>query len=65
MLKRLIPIAFQGGEQWGLVGFTYYYGLPNVKVESATTFDESLPLLKDIAYQAIYGDGENFLVVLK
>lgn len=65
MLKRLIPIAFQGGEQWGLVGFTYYYGLPNVKVESATTFDESLPLLKDTAYQAIYGDGENFLVVLK
>lgn len=66
MLNRLVPVTFQGEWLWGIAGFAQYYGLPNAKVEVFDgSFGESLPLLQDGAYHAIYGDGERFLIVLK
>ena len=65
MLNRLVPVTFQGSWSWGIAGIAYYYGIPHAKFEAKTTFDESLPLLQEGMYHTIYGDGENFLVVLK
>ena len=65
MLNRLVPVTFRSEWWWGIAGFAKYYGLPNITYDISSTFDESMPLLENSVYHAIYGDGERFLIVLK
>ena len=66
VLSRLVPITFRETWMWGLKGFYNYYGLKNVKEDSAidlTAYD--LPLVKDGMYHSIYCDDNYVLVKLK
>lgn len=66
ILKRLVPITFQGEWVWGKEEFYHYYGMQNVVWdESQDLSSYDLPLLEDHMYHAIYGDEGYVLVVLK
>ena len=66
MLNRLIPITFREDWSWGRAGFSYYYGLHDIKWDDTidlTTYD--LPILKDDIYHTIRGNEKYILLELK
>ena len=66
MLNRLVPVTLVEGWHWGSYKFYHYYGLKNVKRTNELNVDPiSYPLLQENSYHAIYGDGKNFVLVLK
>ncbi|MCR5137833.1 MAG: glucosyltransferase domain-containing protein [Oscillospiraceae bacterium] len=66
MLRDLVPITFQDSWRWGEYTFYNVYDLWNVHTDSDTDLTkENLVLLKESIYHTIYGDENNFLVVLK
>lgn len=66
MLNRLIPITFREEWYWGRYGFSYYYGLHDIKWDDSidlTTYD--LPVLEDNIYHTIRGSKNYILLELK
>lgn len=66
MLNRLVPITFCEEWSWGRYGFSYYYGLHNIKWDDSidlTTYD--LPVLEDNIYHTIKGNEKYILLELK
>lgn len=57
MIKKLVPVTFQGDGWWGEYGMRYYYKLP--LFQFAETYDpptEEMPLIVDNYYHTIYAD---------
>lgn len=56
MIRKLVPVTFQGDGWWGEFGIRYYYGLPEFRF--AETYDPptGLPLIAENHYHAIYAD---------
>ncbi len=66
ILNRLVPITFRGDWLWGRRGFSYYYGLHDIKWDDSidlTTYD--LPVLEDNIYHTIKGNEKYILLELK
>lgn len=66
IIKRLVPIMFQGEWIWGSWEFYRYYGLENIVQDTTidlTTYD--LPIVKDSMYHTIYGNDQYILIILK
>ena len=66
MIKKLVPVAFQGDGWWGEFGIRYYYKLPN-ELLFAETYDppeEELPLIAENYYHTIRADEDYIWVDL-
>lgn len=67
ILRRLVPVVFNGEWYWGRYGFYEYYDLRGVSwnANDNDPADLTLPVLKDTMYHTIRGDGEQIVIQLK
>lgn len=67
LLRRLVPVTFDGKWLWGKYTFFKYYDLRGVTWDAGDPDPEdlTLPILKDTMYHTIRGNSERILVQLK
>ena len=65
MIRRLVPVTFQGDGWWGEFGVRYYYGLPEMKfAESYDPPEEYIPMILDNYFHTIYADEDDIWIDL-